>query len=431
MRLPVLFVPSGLAWKFHSRGSRRREEAEGSNDYPSPPPHVGGYGLRAFSAIFKISRLVLPIAALCLAGSAAFARDESFANEVSRAIDRGLGWLQSNQNSNGWWSTADQPAVTALALTAFKGDPAERYTKTEPAWLKRGYGFLLGCVRPDGGIHQSNLVTYNTAISMTALGAAGKAEYHPIIRSARRFLVGLQRDFGEQGKLDDVYDGGIGYGSKYPHSDMGNTLVALEALYYSKQLAADKEPGPGRDLNWAAAIQFLQNCQNLPSYNKQPWASDDPKHRGGFIYYPSHSMAGAETNAATGRVALRSYGSISYAGMLSYIYAGLKNDDPRVTAVFDWLRANFTLEENPGMGPQGYYFYLHTMAKALAARGVETLELKDGRKVDWRRDLAMKLINLQQRDGSWANENGRWWEKDPALVTSYAVLTLEMVWRKL
>jgi len=381
--------------------------------------------------LFTCYRRALLLTALCLSASVTYGRDESFANEVSRAIDRGLGWLQANQNSNGWWSTADQPAVTALALTAFKGDPAERFKKTEPPWLQRGYGYLLSCVQPDGGIHRSNLVTYNTAMSMTALGAASKPDYHPVIRNGRRFLIGLQRDFGEQGKLDDVYDGGIGYGSKYQHSDMGNTLAALEALYYSKHLATDKEPGAGRDLNWAAAIQFLQNCQNLPSYNKQPWASDDPKNKGGFIYYPGHSMAGTETNAATGRVALRSYGSISYAGMLSYIYAGLKRDDPRVTAVFDWLRANFTLEENPGMGPQGYYFYLHTMAKALAAREVETLELKNGRQVDWRRDLAMKLINLQQRDGSWANENNRWWEKDPSLVTSYAVLTLEMVWRKL
>ena len=117
-------------------------------------------------------------------------------------------------------------------------------------------------VRPDGGIHKSNLVTYNTAISMTALGAASKPEYHAIIRNARSFLIGLQRDFGEKGKLDDVYDGGIGYGSKYTHSDMGNTLAALEALYYSKQFAADKDSG--RDLNWAAAIQFLQNCQKPP-----------------------------------------------------------------------------------------------------------------------------------------------------------------------
>jgi squalene-hopene/tetraprenyl-beta-curcumene cyclase len=43
----------------------------------------------------------------------------------------------------------------------------------------------------------------------------------------------------------------------------------------------------------------------------------------------------------------------------------------------------------------------------------------------------MKLINLQKGDGSWANENGRWWEKDPALVTSYAVISLEIICRGL
>src|SRR6185503_2541921 len=123
------------------------------------------------------------------------------------------------------------------------------------------------------------------------------------------------------------------------HSDMGNTLAALEALYYSKRLVDDKNLAEAKDLDWAAAIQFLQNCQNLPAYNKQPWASDDPKNKGGFVYYPGHSMAGGDTNATTGRVALRSYGSISYGGMLSYLYAELQPDDPRVTAVFDWLRA--------------------------------------------------------------------------------------------
>lgn len=155
------------------------------------------------------------------------------------------------------------------------------------------------------------------------------------------------------------------------------------------------------------------------------------KNKGGFVYYPGHSMAGGETNATTGRIALRSYGSISYGGMLSYIYASLKRDDPRVVAVFDWLRANYTLEENPGMGPQGLYYYLHTMTKALTIYGVDELELKDGRKLNWRKEVAMRLLNLQRQDGSWLNDNARWWEKDPALVTSYAVLSLEMIWRGL
>ena len=50
-------------------------------------------------------------------------------------------------------------------------------------------------------------------------------------------------------------------------------------------------------------------------------------------------MAG-ETNLPSGRVALRSYGSISYAGLLSYIYADLKKDDPRVQAEVLQLEPN-------------------------------------------------------------------------------------------
>ena len=360
-------------------------------------------------------------------------RNLSFRHEIQHTIDRGLAWLQSNQNSNGWWSTPDQPAVTALALTASIGDPAGKFTNTSswPGWINQGYRFLLSNAQPDGGIHCSNLVTYNTAISLVALMAANKPEFDETAKSARRFLVRLQRDFGEKGKIDDVFDGGIGYGSKYEHSDMGNTLAALEALYYSRRLMTDP-PAPGaKDLNWAAAIQFLQNCQNLPGHNQQAWVSDDPKHRGGFIYYPGQSMAGAETNAETKRVALRSYGSISYGGMLSYLYANLKRDDPRVVAVFEWLRRNYTLGENPGMGPQGFYFYLHTMTKALNAYGVDELELADGRRINWRREVAMKLINVQQKDGSWINDNGRWWERDPSLVTSYALLSLELLSRGL
>jgi squalene-hopene/tetraprenyl-beta-curcumene cyclase len=72
------------------------------------------------------------------------------------------------------------------------------------------------------------------------------------------------------------------------------------------------------------------------------------------------------------------------------------------------------------------------MAKALTAYGINKLELADGRKIDWRRELAMELIGRQQNDGSWVNKaHARWWENDPALVTSYGVLTLEMIARSL
>jgi squalene-hopene/tetraprenyl-beta-curcumene cyclase len=183
-------------------------------------------------------------------------------------------------------------------------------------------------------------------------------------------------------------------------------------------------------LNWRAALRFVQNCQNLPEASHQPWASNDPQNRGGFVYAPGRSHAG-QTNLPSGRVALRSYGSISYAGLLSYIYADLKPGDPRVTAALDWLRGNYTVEENPGMGSAGLYYYYELMAKALTLAGLDTLETRDGRKINWREDLALKLLNLQKADGSWANDNGRWWEKDDVLDTAYAMTAMEIIENKL
>jgi squalene-hopene/tetraprenyl-beta-curcumene cyclase len=351
--------------------------------------------------------------------------DVSFRHEIQRAIEKGNDFLKSSQNSNGWWSTPDHPSVTALALSAMMGEPGARLKNSAEA--KRGYAYILSCAQPDGSIYVTNLQNYNTSISMMGLLAAQEPKYDAVLRRARAYVVGSQVDMGEKGRLDTPYDGGVGYGSKYPHSDMNNTLTALEALHYSKHLVQD-QPG-AKELNWAAAARFLEQCQQLPS-NQQEWVSQDAKDRGGFVYYPGNSMAGGVTNAS-GKVALRSYGSISYAGLLSYIYADVKPSDQRVRAVMDWLRANYSLEENPGMGAQGYYYYLHLMTKALNAARVEIFDVKDGHKVDWRREVAMRLINLQKSDGSWQNDNGRWWEKDSSLVTAYAVLSLEIIYRGL
>jgi squalene-hopene/tetraprenyl-beta-curcumene cyclase len=142
-------------------------------------------------------------------------------------------------------------------------------------------------------------------------------------------------------------------------------------------------------------------------------------------------MAGSDTNRDTGRITLRSYGSMSYAGLLSYIYADLKRDDSRVSAVLDWLGRNYTLDENPGLGKQGLFYYYHTMTKALAIANVTELPLAGGKNANWRQELALKLMQLQARDGFWVNENVRWWEKEPALVTAYALLSLEILWRGL
>jgi squalene-hopene/tetraprenyl-beta-curcumene cyclase len=383
---------------------------------------ISGIRVNSFMSLRVPSWVSLALLAVFLVSPNMQAADESLRHEVQLAIDRGLSFLKAQQHTNGSWSLAEHPALTALALSAFMNEPSGHYRKAPAEFLRRGYAHLLQQAQPDGGIYAKSLQSYNTSLAVMALLAARDPAHEPVIRRARKFIAGQQNDFNERGRLDAPTDGGVGYGNSTPHADLSNTLLALEALRYSRRGEGHQPDGDG--FNWDAAIDFIQRCQNLPSHNREPWASDDAGNKGGFVYFPGNSKAG-ETNLPNGRVALRSYGSMTYAGLLSFLYADVKRDDPRVVAAQDWLRRNYTLDENPGMGAEGRFYYFHTMAKTLGALGIRELPLADGTVVNWRSALAKKLFDLQSADGSWTNPgSGRWMEKDPVLVTSYAVLSL-------
>jgi squalene-hopene/tetraprenyl-beta-curcumene cyclase len=351
----------------------------------------------------------------------------SLRQEIQQAIARGNAWLKDQQKPEGFWDDEGLPAFTALALNAAVRDPNLDRSQPLPDYIERGYSWLTDQQKEDGGIYNRGLAVYNTATSVTSLMALDRNEFEPVVVRARRHLISHQWDVGAIGENDDPNDGGIGYGSSDTHTDLSNTYLALEAIALSKRVIDDAAHGDQPELNWEAAVTFLSRCQNLEETNDQEWASNDPNNRGGFIYTPGESKAGEE-ELPDGRVALRSYGSMSYAGLLSFIYAQLTPDDPRVVAVKEWIGRNFTLEENPGMGAQGLFYYYQTIAKALTAANIDKLELADGRKVDWRKELANKLLTVQREDGSWGNDNGRWMESNPILVTSYTVLALEQLY---
>jgi squalene-hopene/tetraprenyl-beta-curcumene cyclase len=355
------------------------------------------------------------------------AKNRSLQLEIEHSIEKGLAFLKTKQDPAGFWSSADYPALSGLVLLAFVSEPSKTIKTQRPDFVEKGYGYLLSCVKPDGGIYGKALANYNTSVVVMALNAADPEKYDATLRKARAFLVGQQNFYPKQDGKMNPYEGGIGYGDDGPHSDVSNTAFALEALRETRSAVYTQDVPAARDLNWDAAVAFLQRCQNLPKYNARPWVTGDAKNVGGFIYTPV-----AEDNHASddmdGKKVPRSYGSMSYSGLLSYIYADLQKDDPRVTAVYDWLGQNYTVEENPGLGASGLYYYYHTMSKALSAYGAGQLKLSGGKSANWREDLALKLIDLQASEGSWVNEkSGRWWEKDPVLVTAYAVRTLEMM----
>lgn len=356
----------------------------------------------------------------------------SLRNEVEHAIGRGLDWLARQQQPGGWWAQTEHPAETAMILMAFQGDPSGYYKRKHEKVIKAGYDYLLGNVKPDGSIYAKDLKNYNTALSMLAFLVANDTAYEPILKKGRQFLISQQDDFGEKGMGDHPLDGGLGYSGSFKNSDINNTTAALEALHYTRYLKSDVANAPeAKDLNWKAVAQFITRTQNLPGSNDQPWASGDPDNKGGFVYFPEYSMAGTST-LPDGRVVYRSYGSASYNGLLSLTYAQIDVQDKRVKAVLNWLNRNFSLDENPGMGQDGLFYYYHTLAKGLSLVGIDEITHKDGSKLKWRPALAKRLLDLQTSEGYWVNaKSGRFWEKDPYLVTAHAILALEILYRGL
>ena len=186
------------------------------------------------------------------------------------------------------------------------------------------------------------------------------------------------------------------------------------------------------------ALVFLSRCQNRSESNSMKIdtgsgvivAGDD----GGGIYAPGNSKAGT-IDLPDGRKAARSYGSMSYALLKSFILANLPKEDPRMKACWEWLKKHYTLDVNPGFEAlndprapyQGLFYYFHTMAKALDLYGEESIVDPQGKPHAWRKELCGRIVGMQSKiDGSWKNENSqRWWEGNPVLATSYALLALD------
>ena len=342
--------------------------------------------------------------------------------ETRAALAKGAAWLAAQQQADGHWALADSPALTGLSMWALQNTDPAAYQ----AAIDRAMVFILTSVQEDGSIWRQpamqrkggGLANYNTAVCMTALHALGRPELVPVIQNARTYLAKMQYLDG------GAYGGGMGYDADQgrPYTDLSNSYMAYEAMRLTQDVEDLRAAGePKADLDWKAAQDFLAQVQNLKGVNTNSYASESADDQGGFAYTPG---AGASTTNADGKVTLRSYGSMTYAGLLALIYAQVDAQDVRVQSAKDWASRHWSLDENPGMGQEGLYYFFNVLAKSLAAAGDETLTLPDGRTVVWREEVARKLLALQKPEGFWVNENNRWWEADPNLVTAYTMLAL-------
>jgi squalene-hopene/tetraprenyl-beta-curcumene cyclase len=354
---------------------------------------------------------------------------ESLRREGEDAVRRGVQWLQEQQKPAGYWSSPEWPALSGLAVWALS--LSEPYRESES--VAKGITYLMSNVQEDGGIYVKPKIefkgggksNYNTAICMVALHLTGREDLRPTVLRARKFVAAGQHLGG------DVYHGGFGYDAdtERAYADLSNTYIAMEGMALTENAEDFRTSGEPAALDKEAAAAFVSRIQNRKESNDAEWVSDGPQDKGGFAYHPEESKAGTLT-ADDGTVTFRSFGSMTYAGLLSLIYADVDRSDPRIQSAFKWAARHWSLEENPGMEQQGLYYFYNVLSKALSVYGEEEIETADGGIIHWRQAFVQKLVNLQKIDengnGYWVNPENRFWEGDPTLVTAYTLIALQV-----
>ena len=363
-----------------------------------------------------VKRAFVGLAVLAvLSVSSAVKADEApaAATDTAVMVDKAVEFLRSRQEPDGSFNKETGPAITALVATGLLRNGR---TPADPM-VAQALKFIEGFVQVDGGIYQpgSAYQNYETCIAMMCLVEANQGgRYDNQLAGAEKFIKGLQWDQDEGHDESSFSYGGAGYGGK-KRPDLSNTQYFLDAL---KSIGAGEDDPAVQN-----ALIFVSRCQNLETeHNTTPHAAlvED----GGFYYTAAaggSSQAGTEPNGG-----LRSYASMTYAGLKSMIFAGVGPDDPRIQAALEWLGKHYDLESNPGMvpGDSGLYYYYHTFAKALDALGQEKFVDDAGAEHDWRAELVAELAGRQRDNGAWINDNERWMEANPNLSTAYSLLAL-------
>lgn len=330
------------------------------------------------------------------------------------AIERGLEFLRTHgQSDDGTFTIQAGPGLTALAVTA----AIRNGVAIDDPLVAKGLQALEGVVKPDGGIYgNGRLKNYETCVGIVAFQLANKdGRYDKLIANADKFVRTMQYGAKDDEPKSNVWYGGAGYGGP-GRPDLSNTSFLIDALVAGG--------GEANDEAIQRALIFVSRCQNLQGHgNDTKFAA--LVNDGGFYYsIPTESIDPSSSDRFTADGGLRSYGSMTYSGFKSLIYAGLTENDPRVKAALEWIGKHYTVADNPGQGDAGLYYYYHAFAAALAASKLDAIESADGKSHDWRSDLVVELAKRQNENGSWTNENSQWFENDPNLATSFALIAL-------
>jgi serine/threonine protein kinase len=320
----------------------------------------------------------------------------TFEDQLDRAIQDGLQFLQKQQKPDGTWSEVENEAktgttslITLALLTAGE--------KTESPPIRKALEYL----RRFGATEINS--TYAIALQTMVFAAAGPAE-------TDRSRIAANVDWLERAQIkpaDPVpWPGSWTYiDSRRAHhpGDNSNTQYALLGLQAASEAGAQVRPEV-----WSLARSYWENGQ---------------KPDGSWAYTPrSPSSTASMTCAGVTSLIIARHWSSPSRSQETLIGERIRDCgkgavDLNVDGGIDWLANHFQVDENFGMGKQWKFYYLYGLERAGRLAGIRFFGPND-----WYRLGATELVRLQQKpSGAWEGDLN---EREKLLVTSFALMFL-------
>jgi len=295
------------------------------------------------------------VAWLLLAGPAP--GQAAMAEQVNRAIDRGVEWLKTQQRPDGSFPCDHRQPVGATALSTY-ALLKSGVLASDPV-VQKAIGFLR---------YQPFLHTYTVSVEIAALdayGARGSEELTATLLGGAKWLEEQQRDDGlwsyPQGRVD-----------------LSNSQYAVLGIWI-----AERHGFKAKRETWGRLLKALAGLQNRD---------------GGFGYREGDASTGSMTTAG---IAMLSLSLERVADDPRYGSAREKGRSALARA-WRWLEEFFTVEGNPNgdrtVIPTHQLYYLFGLERVAAIAGRRKIG-----EHDWYAEGAERIVGAQRPDGAWLN----------------------------
>jgi hypothetical protein len=370
--------------------------------------------MKRLSKLLALTALVsVALTLAVMSGGAQAAPGSHTQKEVNESIEKGVAYIDTQQNLNGSYGTTAPFAETGMSLVAYSvlaNGNFESLKTTYQEHVKKAIEYLLKEQGAEGFWADSGFYeTYSTSIAIAGLEPfkGVNAGIPAAIKKGREFLEGEFQGTAftgcssEEGSLTASFCGGWNYDKAPGRSDESNTGFAMFGLHQTGGLPAAIA---SQDIGWQHHIQEISTNSFAtrndgggsyePGINSGSFSSnanDTGSMVFGFGYDGvAATNEGVKAGITLGEDVLNEYELEKEVSRTMVFHTGAKEDG---TCKIGSLGCDWEF----GSGEGGYHYSLFSLTKGLG----NYIEAKLKEATNWYAKVVDLLLTQQELSGSW------------------------------